>query len=265
MHSELGAPKTKGLNGKVKKRVKPPPVRARRRLMDPTKWDSVHLKGVFLDAVSIPSPTPKEALEPHARAKHNIVDEESESEEDSTDGDAFSSISQLRVRPSQPVPQPPSPQRPQEATLPVSSRTDEATDFIDVRGETSAALAMLGEMFGDKEDWDGRESADEMEGLEGNGAGRAIQVDDIEVVPCGLGEGERRKISERGGKMRGKSSGGFVYSGREDKVAGEVARNRDVEMEEISPPVSVEASAQMADPPPQTNLKALFAPREDGS
>ncbi|KAF9221062.1 hypothetical protein BS17DRAFT_810201 [Gyrodon lividus] len=43
--------------GKVKKRVKPPPIRARRRKIDPTKWDSVYLKGVFLDSVPVPLPT----------------------------------------------------------------------------------------------------------------------------------------------------------------------------------------------------------------
>lgn len=35
-----------------KKRVREPDVRARRRTIDPTRWDSVHLKGMFLDVVT---------------------------------------------------------------------------------------------------------------------------------------------------------------------------------------------------------------------
>ncbi|KAJ8457126.1 hypothetical protein ONZ45_g18437 [Pleurotus djamor] len=36
---------------KVKSRVKPPPTRARRRLIDPTAWGSTHLKGDLLDVI----------------------------------------------------------------------------------------------------------------------------------------------------------------------------------------------------------------------
>ena len=45
----------KETGGKEKKmRVKEPDTRARRRTIDPTKWDSVHLKGMFLDVVTAP-------------------------------------------------------------------------------------------------------------------------------------------------------------------------------------------------------------------
>src|SRR6267154_2127465 len=36
----------------TKKRAREPATRARRRTIDPTKWDSVHLKGMFLDVVT---------------------------------------------------------------------------------------------------------------------------------------------------------------------------------------------------------------------
>ena len=43
-----------GKDGKKKrKREKPKLVRARRRTIDPTKWDSQHLKGVFLDSIVV--------------------------------------------------------------------------------------------------------------------------------------------------------------------------------------------------------------------
>ena len=66
----------KGMNAKVKKRVKLPPLRARRRLIDPTKWDSAYLKGVFLDAVPLPSLTSRDISEITGQTKHDIVHEE---------------------------------------------------------------------------------------------------------------------------------------------------------------------------------------------
>ncbi|KAG9318926.1 hypothetical protein JVU11DRAFT_1039 [Chiua virens] len=57
MRNDLDGSKTKA-NAK-KKRSKQPLVRARRRLIDPTKWDSVYLKGLFLDSVSVSVPLPE--------------------------------------------------------------------------------------------------------------------------------------------------------------------------------------------------------------
>jgi hypothetical protein len=250
MRGELSASK---VNGKVKKRVKPSPVRARRRLIDPTKWDSVYLKGVFLDNIAVPLPTSEDALESPSQ-KGDIADEEDveETDEDSTASDAFST-------PPQPVPQlvqdraraileAQSP----DATFATSSRTHEPTESINVRDEANAALAMLGRMFRDEEEWDGRESVDEMEDLEDNKSReKEMQVD---------GVGERRKNNN--GKGKEKSAGGVVRFDDEDGVEV-VARERDVEME-IDPPVSIEVSTQTAEPAPRTNLKALFAPKEDG-
>ena len=147
MRSEPSASKVKGSNNKMKKRVKPPPERARRRLIDPTKWDSVYLKGMFLDNVSVPLPTSRGAYEPSSLVKHDILDEgdEEETDEDSADSNA--------------------------------------------------------------------ESA--------------------------------------------------VHFDHEDGM-GLVARQRDVEMEGIDPPVSIKVPAQIAEPASRTNLGALFAPREDG-
>ena len=270
MRGELSTLKAKGVNGKVKKRVKPPPVRARRRLIDPTKWDSVYLKGVFLDNVAVPLPTSEDALEIPSLVKDGIADEEDEEEtdEDSAHSDAPST-------PPQPVPQLVqdharailSAQSP-SAAFATSSQIQEPIESIDVREEANAALAMLGKMFGDKEDWDGRESIDEMEDLEDNEARETeMQVDgedDIEIVPCDLGEGERSKTTKKDkGKGKEKSAGGVVRFDHEDGVEV-VAHERDVEMEEIDSPVSVEVSTPTAEPAPRTNLKALFAPREDG-
>ncbi|KAI9574163.1 hypothetical protein HD554DRAFT_4016 [Boletus coccyginus] len=150
MRNELSAWKVKGANNKMKmkKRVKPPPVRARRRLIDPTKWDSVYLKGMFLDNVPVSLPTSRGAHESGSLVKYDIPDEgnEEETDEDSADSNA--------------------------------------------------------------------------EGV--------VHFD-------------------------------------HDGGMGLVACQRDIEMEEIYTPVSIKVPAQIAEPAPRTNLKALFAPREDAS
>ncbi|KAF8552594.1 hypothetical protein OG21DRAFT_1498321, partial [Imleria badia] len=254
IRSELGASKVKG---KVKKRVKPPPARARRRLIDPTKWDSVYLKGVFLDSVPVPFSTSRYVLPPPSLVKHDIVDEEDEEETDEDGAD-----SGVLSNPRQPVPQLVQDDAhaiPSAQQLPVAAVT---TEFIDVGDEANAALAMLGKIFGDKEDWDERESLDEMEGLEDNEARDAQEMqvdeeDDIEVVPRDFGVGERSKPTKKD-KRKGKER-----LTRDDDVV-EAARDRDVEMEDNGPPVSG-MLAPVVEPPPRTNLKALFAPKEDAS
>lgn len=275
MRSEPSTSKVKGVNGKVKKRAKPLPLRARRRLIDPTKWDSVYLKGVFLDTVSVHLLTPKDAPEPPGPVKHDVVDEEDEeeTEDDGTDSDsdAVSNIVQKEIKSPQHLQLAqnraraiPSAQQSQEAVLATSSRIHEATESSDVRDEANAALAMLGKMFGDNEDWDGRESVTELEDLEHNEArGEKMRVDegdDFEIVPRDFGVGEGSKATK---KDKGKEQSlGEVRFGQEDVVDVEVARDTDVEMG--GPPVSIEVSAQTAEPALRTNLKALFAPREEG-
>ena len=242
------------LNGKVKKRIKPPPARARRRLIDPTKWDSVYLKGVFLDAVLVPS---KDALDSSIPEKDDIVDEEHENEmdKDGTSSDASTpphhglQLVQGHARTTQSALKSPD--------VAISPGSHEAPEFTDLRDEANVALAMLGNMFGDKEDWDGRESVDEMENEE-EAKGKETQVDedeDFEIVPRDFGEGQRSKIT-RSDKGKGKAKLAV-----EDEVYVEASPDRGMEMEGNDAPASVEASAQPASRP---NLKALFAPKENG-
>lgn len=244
MHSELGASKVKGVNGKMKKRIKPPPVRARRRLIDPTKWDSAYLKGVFLDSVPVPFSTSGDAFKPTSLVKPYVADEE-ETDKYDTDSDAPS------------TPRYPASQSVQDRAHVTTStqQSSEATESADIHDEANAALAMLGKMFGDKEDWDERESVGEMEGL-GNGAkdGQEMQVeeeDDIEIVPRDFEVDERSTIPK---KDKGKGKERLV--GDNDV---EAARDRDVEMEDYDPPTAL--STELG---PETSLRALFAPREDG-
>ncbi|KAG8217971.1 hypothetical protein J3R82DRAFT_6142 [Butyriboletus roseoflavus] len=278
MRSKPSISKAKGVNGKVKKRSKPPPIRARRRLIDPTKWDSVYLKGVFLDTVSVPLPTSKSVPEHPIPVTNEILEEEGEdeTEEEDSDSDALSSVVRKEIRPPQHILQlaqdyvhaMPSSQQLQEAALATSLRIHEATDSIDVRDEANTALVMLGKMFGDKEDWDGRESVTEMDDLEDNEArGKGMQVDgeeDIEVVSRDFGDGRGSKVTNDKGKGEDRPLGKVVRFGHEGGVHVEEVGGRDVEMEEIDPPDDIKMSAPTAEFDPQTNLKALFAPREQG-
>lgn len=277
MRNDLSISNTKGVNGKVKKRAKPPPVRARRRLIDPTKWDSAYLRGVFLDTVSIPLPLSKSVPEPPISVNHDIVEEEGEdeTEEDGTDSDALSSIVRKEIKPPQHDLQLAhdrayamlSAQQSQVAALATTSRIHEATESIDVRDEANTALTMLGEMFGDKEEWDGRENVTEMDDLEDNEErDKEMQVDedDIEIVPRDFGEGKGSKVIKDKGKGKDRSLREVIRFGHEDGVDVETTGGRDVEMEDVRPPINVEVSAQAAEPTPPTNLKALFAPREQG-
>lgn len=274
MRSELSASKVKGTNGKVKKRVKLPPARARRRLIDPTKWDSVYLKGVFLDNVSVSLPISKDAPESSGPVKYDTLGEEdgTETEDDGADSDVVSSIVRKEIKSPRHISQlvqdraraVPSVQQSQEAVPATPSRIREATEFSDVRDEANAVLAMLDNMFGDNEDWDGRESVTEMEDLGDNEAGgnemQEDEEDEIEIVPCDFGVGEGSKVAKKD-KGKGKEQlVGVVHFGYKDDL--ETARDADVEMD--GPPVSIEVLAQAAEPAPRTNLKALFAPREEG-
>ncbi|KAF8120801.1 hypothetical protein EV363DRAFT_1367839 [Boletus edulis] len=270
MRYEASTSKVKVVNGKVKKRVKPPPVRARRRLIDPTKWDSGYLKGVFLDSIPVPLPTLKDALDPFDPLKHDVTDDE-EMDEDGTDSDALAIpahlVPQLVQGHSRTIL---SDHQSPETAVATFPGIHEDIGSTDVRDEANTALALLGKLFGDKEDWDGRESVsvDEIEDVEDNEMkGKEMQVDeedDIETVPRDFGEGGKRKLPKKDKRKRKERSEGDVRLGHENE-AGVEALEKDIEMEQNNQSISAEVSVQPTESAPRTNLKALFAPKEDAS
>ncbi|KAH7910241.1 hypothetical protein BJ138DRAFT_1009253 [Hygrophoropsis aurantiaca] len=89
--------KKAGPNGKEKrKRVKAPATRARRRTIDPTKWDSVHLKGMFLDADGVI--IPREEVRQEAVRDGSISESEDSSSEDSN-ASALEAMEDVREAP----------------------------------------------------------------------------------------------------------------------------------------------------------------------
>ncbi|RPD64073.1 hypothetical protein L226DRAFT_505576 [Lentinus tigrinus ALCF2SS1-7] len=141
--------KEKSKSGKIKTRPRDPPTRARRKTIDPTKWGSQHLKGIFLEnaAVTFPAATRREA-EPVLVDEEESESSESDSELESSDeeGDAERS----------PTPPPPAPATVQKArAIPAAPPTTASLSAVDreLAEEKSQSLGLLQSLFGDKDEW----------------------------------------------------------------------------------------------------------------
>ncbi|KAI8985757.1 hypothetical protein BD414DRAFT_537229 [Trametes punicea] len=158
--------KSKGKAGKGKKRVREPPTRARRKTIDPTKWGSTHLKGIFLEnAAAFVAPTAQRAGNSPSDASEregdgSVEEDVSEwSESDNTgeedekavsEGEAMerekTAISPLLRKMGAPGP------------TSVQPKPQASASTSDLAKETSKALDILQSLFGDKEEWGGAES-----------------------------------------------------------------------------------------------------------
>ncbi|KAL4072355.1 hypothetical protein V8B97DRAFT_1870526 [Scleroderma yunnanense] len=109
MRATVSELKSKSVGKGVKKRIKPPPARARRRIIDPTKWDSTYLTGMFLDAIPVASSHTQEV----ASMAVDVIESESEELESGNINDAEmvgthpSPIQGSTTSPSTSVPAPP--------------------------------------------------------------------------------------------------------------------------------------------------------------
>ncbi|KAH7885822.1 hypothetical protein F5I97DRAFT_1809323 [Phlebopus sp. FC_14] len=236
-------------SGKIKKRIKPPPVRARRRTIDPTKWDSVYLKGVFLESVSV-LPPPASTSKNGGAGLEGTEGSADEETSDGADDSGYESSSEEESTPVQPpqhpsisaplVPSPPL-KRPQQAgtedVSALSAPTHDSADAIDLRRETAAALTLLGDMFADEEDWGGSESVDGMED-------RSAEEEDT-----------GKRLVDRSPTKQSVVD------------ANDRTRDADVEMADANVPVEKSNTPTSNPPPPptQAKLKDLFAPREEGA
>ena len=123
--------KVSKIKTKKKKRARPPPTRARRQTIDPLRWGSTHLSGIFLDGnANAPPPPPRgSGLDGSAKGESTEVDEV-------------------------------------EHILDVSDQTpsgDEQTVVaeLDLEAERASALDLLGAMFGETStNWGGAENID---------------------------------------------------------------------------------------------------------
>ena len=150
---------------KKKKRARPPPTRARRQTIDPLRWGSTHLSGIFLDgnANAPPPPPPPRGSGPDGSAKG-----------ESTEVDEVEHILEVS-----------------DQTLSGDEQTVVAE--LDLAAERASALDLISAMFGEADtDWGGAENIDsdvEMAGVESDtprAGPSSLPFDprDLQVVPA---------------------------------------------------------------------------------
>ena len=151
---------TTGKDGKKKrKREKPKLVRARRRTLDPTKWDSQHLKGAFLDSIvvaddggNLPVTAP---FQPHTSSDQEESDLSSSDEEgDESDSSEPEHIVEGSPATSEPTGRP---------GYTVHTNRGAVEVEHDFNQEKLHALSLLDSMFGGlkgDQEWGGREALD---------------------------------------------------------------------------------------------------------
>ncbi len=151
---------------KERKRVRVPPTRARRRTIDPTKWGSTHLKGIFLENAAAAVLPKRAAVEEHHVSEDESDDgndiaiaEDDESEEESEGDEEPQSVPENLFK-DDPVP----------VTVQLKAKTPSASNSApqakptsaapdgDLAEEASKALGLLRSLFGDKDEWGGEES-----------------------------------------------------------------------------------------------------------
>jgi hypothetical protein len=178
--------------GKVRRKraLIAPPTRARRQTIDPLRWGSMHLSGLFLDGERV-------ALSPLASEEHGGNGESTEIEADeeveellATSQSPANDVSEiplradpLPLRANKPLTQP-------RATSRSLSSPPEDAVTADLAEETARALQLLDSMFGEaNEEWGGAESVDsDMEQAAVTTRARASEPPfdqvDFEIVPA---------------------------------------------------------------------------------
>ena len=226
---------SKGKEGRKRRRAAAPPTRARRMTIDPLRWGSVHISGVFLDG--------ERALVSPALA---VGGESSSGNGESTEGDADEEVEKILDVSQSPADDGDDSDVPPHAEPSAPSRSPSIPadpTSADLAAEKAKALRLLYSMFDEAdEDWGGAESVDsdvEQEVAASTRANAAPQISrgsgshdaaDFEVVPA------PKKVS--------KSS---------------------VDRQQASQTATITVEPQNPDPVrvPTTNLKDLFAPREE--
>ncbi|KAL1735049.1 hypothetical protein EV714DRAFT_280673 [Schizophyllum commune] len=250
--------------GKKKKRARAPPTRARRRKIDMGKWGSTQLKGVFVDTSALPSPdvilgrgkaatqasrevypddTGSESDE--QEEEEHLDDREAPDDKDDEHEDAADRMS-VDATPSTPLPPPPPPV---ESNLPPS----------DIAREQAKNVDFLRFLFGDTDDWGGREEVDDVALREAEArerlrpAKRATEDDDFEIAPVSPAKKTQNTPAAQKTVVEARSSSPTISEAESASSAAS--------LEESSSPSPETAAAPKATGP--AKLKDLFAPRDE--
>jgi hypothetical protein len=225
-------PAVKGQGGKEKRKrrrtvASTPPTRARRLTIDPLRWGSTHISGVFLEGE-------RELTFPALDVGRETSGKTGVSSE--VDGDE--EVEQILDASQSPADDNDEPSTPSSSSIPVD------TTNADLAAEKESALQLLYSMFGEAdEDWGGAEDVDsdmEREAAAGaNSAPHASQSSlhdaaDFEVVPTAQMASKRSSIDQR-------------QVAQTTTATATAPRNPD-----------------RVQPPTAYTLKDLFAPREEG-
>jgi hypothetical protein len=138
--------------GKRKRALIAPPTRARRQTIDPLRWGSTHLSGVFLDGerVALPPASGEQGANGESTEVEELLAVSQSSANDDSDIPLCANPSPLRQE---------KPLNQFRATSPQSSAPLEDAVSADLAEETARTLQLLNSMFGEaNEDWGGAES-----------------------------------------------------------------------------------------------------------
>ncbi|KAN0127685.1 hypothetical protein V8E53_014525 [Lactarius tabidus] len=182
-----------------KKRAKAPPTRARRQTIDPLRWGSTHLSGIFLDGNRNALPPVRTGPEGDGSAKG-----------ESTEVDEVEHILEV------------SDQTPSgdDKMHPRASDTE-----LDLAAERESALDLLSAMFGDTNtDWGGAESIDsdvEMAGVDADtprAAPSPLEPTDFEVVPASQKEEQSTAVDRQAEATPTPTTTGPAQSSTQNKL-----------------------------------------------
>lgn len=199
----------KGVQVKKRRRTKEPPVRARRRTIDPLKYSSQHIKGIFLEnAAATLVVESRSGPRSQQMAKEESSDEStSDEDENAADDDETDIDEEPSLHDSAPIQNPAAKQTqklsllPSPPTSPPKKSVDPPPDGTDLAQEKHAALDLLQSLFGnrDDDDWGDKENLGsdvDMDELAERGQGLSIGDinDDVEVVPMSVDDEEPEVI-----------------------------------------------------------------------
>ena len=151
---------------KTRKRVRDPPTRARRKTIDPTKYGSQHLKGIFLEnAAAFIPPAPllsADIIETSPIPIDEHMSSSSSESEDDRDEDLSPDESEVDAPSSSVTPvaklpiETPSPLKSMPSVPRLTAQS--FTTGQDLVEEKKQSLGLLQSLFGDADDWGGAES-----------------------------------------------------------------------------------------------------------
>ncbi|GJE93218.1 hypothetical protein PsYK624_093770 [Phanerochaete sordida] len=264
--------KDKGKTKERKRRAKEPPTRARKRTIDPLRYGSQQVKGVFLESLVV-EPRKEVSLKTAEEPAEESSDEGSETAESGEEAEDTMQVEE-ELAPSVESSAPK--EKPRTASPPATSipaptpatakpavpkpSTSKASGGPDLTQEKNAALGLLQSLFGDDDkNWGGEEDLSDvdMDELAGEKELQNREFDDdIEFVPAAKAT-EKSTIPTTAAHDEGEGAG----DEEEDEEEEEEEDEESVSTDSVPPPQAASAVATQAAKP--SKLKDLFAPREE--